>query len=89
MYVYVYDVALIASSTEELGAMLHELNRTCEATELKMNLSKTKIRNQDTIYDLKINDKKIDGAESAIYLEQKISSKNAQEKEIELRISLV
>lgn len=37
----------------------------------------------------KINDEKIEGLESAIYLEQKISCKKSQEEEIERRTLLL
>ena len=54
-----------------------------------MNLSKTKIlNNQNTIYNLKIDNEKIDGVESVIYLSQKISFKDSLEEEIECRTIL-
>ena len=69
--------------------MVQKFNRNGKMAGLDMNISKTKIlNNQNTIYNLKIDNERVDGVKSVIYLGQKISCKNLQEEEIERRITL-
>lgn len=44
--------------------------------------------NQNEIYDIKINEEKIKGTESVVYLGQKISCTNSQAEEVDHRITL-
>lgn len=83
------DIAIIATSVEDLQSMLEDLQQASCKIGLKMNINKTQFMTQDGVDHIEVNGQKIQRVPHYIYLGQMLSlDKNAQKEEIKRRIRL-
>lgn len=81
------DVALFATSTNDLSKMIKDLEKSCTKAGLKMNADKTKLMSKGEQTGIFIYNKQIEYVEDYIYLGQLISLENQEDKEIDRRIT--
>lgn len=81
------DIALFASSSDEMKEMIKKLAEGCKKVGLEINEQKTKIMTNANQNEIWLEGQQIEYVEDYIYLGQLLSFRRKQEKEIDRRIT--
>lgn len=81
------DIALFASSSDEMCEMIKQLAEGCKNIGLEINEQKTKVMTNANQNEIRLEGQKIEYVEDYIYLGQLLSFRNKQDKEIARRVA--